>query len=180
MRKCVVVNLFGTPSAGKSTGAAYIFSMLKMAGINAELVTEYAKDKVWEENGEVFSNPDNQVYIFGKQFYRMSRCADKVSVIITDSPLPISIIHNHSDILGENFNNMVIDCFNSFDNMTYLLTRDKPYNPKGRYETEAEADALGTVITDVLDKMGVSYETLKGNLDSYNKIFNDVMLKLKN
>lgn len=81
--KTLVVNLFGTPGAGKSTGAAYIFSELKMRGINAELVTEFAKDKVWENNDEVFKN---QAYIFGKQSYKMSRCRDKVDVIITDSP----------------------------------------------------------------------------------------------
>lgn len=40
-----VINLFGQPGAGKSTGAAYIFSQLKLRGINAELVTEFAKDK---------------------------------------------------------------------------------------------------------------------------------------
>ena len=40
----LVINLFGAPGAGKSTGAAYIFSLLKMYGINAELITEYAKD----------------------------------------------------------------------------------------------------------------------------------------
>ena len=45
---CLVVNLFGVPGAGKSTGAAYIFSKLKLVGINAELITEFAKDKVWE------------------------------------------------------------------------------------------------------------------------------------
>ena len=49
-------SLFGAPGAGKSTGAAYIFSQLKMAGINAELVTEFAKDKVWEESKAVFQN----------------------------------------------------------------------------------------------------------------------------
>ena len=81
--KTLVVNLFGTPGVGKSTGAAYIFSELKMRGINAELVTEFAKDKVWENNDEVFKN---QAYIFGKQSYKMSRCRDKVDVIITDSP----------------------------------------------------------------------------------------------
>ena len=42
MDKCLVVNLFGAPGAGKSTAAAYIFSMLKFANINAELVTEFA------------------------------------------------------------------------------------------------------------------------------------------
>ena len=43
----MVVNLFGAPGAGKSTGAAYIFAILKMHGIDAELVTEFAKDKLW-------------------------------------------------------------------------------------------------------------------------------------
>ena len=48
MGKCnnlIVINLCGSPGAGKSTGAAYVFSQLKMAGVNAELVTEFAKDK---------------------------------------------------------------------------------------------------------------------------------------
>ena len=36
----LVVNLFGAPCAGKSTAAAYIFSQLKMKGINCELATE--------------------------------------------------------------------------------------------------------------------------------------------
>lgn len=44
----LIINLFGAPGAGKSTGAAYVFSQLKAAGVNAELVTEFAKDKVWE------------------------------------------------------------------------------------------------------------------------------------
>ena len=48
MSNTLVVNLFGVPGAGKSTGAAHIFSCIKMAGVNAELITEYAKDKVWE------------------------------------------------------------------------------------------------------------------------------------
>ena len=41
----VVINLFGGPGCGKSTGAAYVFSKLKMLGVNAELTSEYAKDK---------------------------------------------------------------------------------------------------------------------------------------
>ena len=100
-----VINLFGEPGAGKSTGAAYIYSQLKMRGINVELVTEYAKDKVWEENTVVFKN---QAYIFGKQFYRISRCEDKVDIIITDSPLPLSIIYNQNENLTENFDKTVM------------------------------------------------------------------------
>ena len=33
----LVVNLFGGPGSGKSTGAAYVFARLKMLGYNAEL-----------------------------------------------------------------------------------------------------------------------------------------------
>ena len=166
---CLVLNLFGVPSAGKSTGAAYIFSKLKMAGINAELITEFAKDKVWEENAEVFK-PDNQCYLFGKQFYKMSRCRDKVEVIVTDSPLPLSILYNKSTVLGEPFNEAVMNCFNSFDNISYLLLRDKLYNPKGRLQTEEESDRLGEPLMKLLEDRGIEYATAKGNIHDYDMI----------
>lgn len=52
----LIVNFFGAPGAGKSTGAAYVFSRLKMAGVKCELATEFAKDAVWENNQEVLRN----------------------------------------------------------------------------------------------------------------------------
>lgn len=173
----IVVNLFGVPSAGKSTGAAYIFSKIKMAGINAELITEFAKDKVWEENSEVFK-PDNQCYLFGKQFYRMSRCRDKVDIIVTDNPLPLSIFYNKSEVLGEDFNKTIMNCFNSFDNISYLLLRDKPYNPKGRLQTEAESDALKEPLINLLQSRNIKYEAVKGNIDEYDKIADYVIHKI--
>lgn len=79
----IVINLFGAPGSGKSTGATYIFTALKLLGVNVELITEFAKDKVWGNNIEAINN---QAYIFGEQSFRMSRCKDKVDVIVTDSP----------------------------------------------------------------------------------------------
>ena len=55
-RKTLIVNLFGAPGCGKSTLAAALFSELKKAGFNAELVTEYANDKVYEKNQTVLQN----------------------------------------------------------------------------------------------------------------------------
>lgn len=174
----IVINLFGVPSAGKSTGAAYIFSKLKLAGINAELITEFAKDKVWEENAEIFK-PDNQCYVFGKQFYKMSRCRDKVDVIITDSPLPLSILYNKSKILGEEFNQTVMNCFNSFENISYLLLRDKKYNSKGRLQTEEESNALSEPLTNLLNERNINYQVLKGNLEGYEEIVRSIISFLK-
>ena len=64
----IVVNLFGEPSAGKSTCAMDITAQLKRHGVNAEYVSEFAKDKVYENNGEVFKH---QEYLFGKQSFKM-------------------------------------------------------------------------------------------------------------
>ncbi len=44
----LVVNLLGGPGSGKSTTAADVFARLKWQDINCELVTEFAKDLVWE------------------------------------------------------------------------------------------------------------------------------------
>lgn len=168
----IVVNLFGAPGAGKSTGAAYIFSKLKMAGINAELVTEYAKDKVWEEDKAVF---DNQAYIFGKQSLRLSRCREKVTVIITDSPLPLSILYNKDPILGEDFNKTVMNVFNSYNNMSYLLYRVKPYNPAGRFQTEEESDAVAEELRQLLDSRNINYIDRPGDIEGYDKIVASIL-----
>lgn len=172
----LVVNLFGAPGAGKSTGAAYIFSQLKMKGINIELVTEFAKDKVWEDNKEVFKN---QAYIFGKQSFKMSRCKDKVDVLITDSPLFLSALYNTDEVLGEDFNKVVLNVFNSYDNINFFIKRNKPYNPVGRNQTEAESDALSLDLRLKLEKSGIEYLSMYGDYESYNEAVGIILEKVK-
>lgn len=176
MSKTLVINLFGVPGAGKSTGAAYIFSQIKMRGVNAELITEFAKDKVWEENKEVFKN---QAYIFGKQSFKLSRCDGKVDVIITDSPLPLSIFYNKDPRLTENFNKSVMDVFNSYENKNYLILRVKPYNPSGRHQTKEESDALGEPIKNLLKDRDIKFEHINGNKEGYEEIISDILKYLK-
>jgi hypothetical protein len=127
MNKPLVVNLFGAPGAGKSTGAAIVFAELKKAGINAELVTEFAKDKTWEHNMMALGC---QEYVFGKQSYRLRRCRDDVEVIVTDSPLPLGLIYNDNPALDENFANVVMNVFNTYDNHNYYINRVKGMSSK--------------------------------------------------
>ena len=172
----LIANLYGAPGAGKSTGAAYIFAKLKMAGVNAELVTEFAKDKVWEESKEVFNN---QAYIFGKQYFRISRCENKVDVIVTDSPLVLSIIYNNSEILGEDFNKVVLNVMNSYNTKNYFINRVKEYNPKGRFQSEEESDELSEDIRDFLLKQGIDFYEVEGDTTGYDIIVNDILKALK-
>lgn len=177
INNCIVVNLFGAPGTGKSTGAAYIFSELKMAGVNAEIITEFAKDKVWENTKEAFK-PDNQCYLFGEQFYRMNRCRDKVDVIVTDSPLPLCVLYNKSMILGEEFNQVVMNCFNSFTNLSYLLRRVKPYSQIGRIHTEQESDLLFAQLSDLVVEREINNMILPGDKEGYDRIVHDVLEKI--
>lgn len=172
----ILVNLFGAPGAGKSTGAAYIFSQLKMRGVNAELVTEYAKDKVWEESKAVF---ENQAYIFGKQYFRISRCAKKVDVVITDSPLLLSLIYNNDPILGEEFNSLVRKVMYSYNCRNYYLHRVKKYNPVGRFQDEVGSDKIGNEILDLLARENICYTSVAGNQDGYDIIVNEIMEMLE-
>lgn len=172
----IVVNLFGAPGAGKSTGAAYIFSKLKMAGINAELVTEYAKDKVWEESKEVFKN---QAYIFDHQYFRISRCADKVNVVITDSPILLSLIYNNDPNLGKAFDDLVCQVFNSYKSYNYYLERVKPYNPVGRFQDEDGSDALASDILTLATDYCKQLDITSGDLAGYDYIVKDILHRLK-
>ena len=176
MKKCLIVNLVGAPGAGKSTGAAYIFSKLKMKGINCELITEYAKRKIWEENKKVF---ENQIYIFGKQYYSMTSCVDQLDVIITDSPLFLSIYYNKSKLLGDNFNKVVNDVFHSFNNKNYLLKRVKEYNPKGRLQTASESDFIYLELKKLLEQYNIKYDIKDGNVRNYDEIVEETISLLE-
>lgn len=169
-----VINLFGGPGCGKSTGAAYIFSLLKMKGMNVELVTEFAKDKTWEHNSKALTC---QPYVFGKQSYRMDRCADEVDIIITDSPLFLSAMYNFDSDIEPEFTQMVIKKFNEFENYNFFLKRLKEYNPKGRNQTEEEAKELDNKIKTNLNKFNIEYEEVNGCKEGYEYILNSILSK---
>ena len=164
MKKPIVVNLTGAPGAGKSTGAATIFAELKKSGVNAELVTEFAKDKTWEHNTTAL---DCQEYVFGKQSYRLRRCRDDVDVIVTDSPLPLGLIYNTNPALDHHFTEVVMNVFNTYENINFFINRVKPYNPKGRNQTAEESDQLSSAIKDLYNQLNIGFVEINGDNEGY-------------
>lgn len=174
-KKTCIISMFGAPGSGKSTLASYCFAKLKMMGINCELVTEFAKDKVWEKNNEALSN---QIYIFAKQYYRITRCVGKVDVIITDSPLFLSPFYNKDPDIDEPLKELVAKIVAKYDNLNYFLRRVKKYNPVGRLQTEAESNEYGIHIKDMLKSFGIKFKEIDGDLMSADMIVQDVIEKL--
>lgn len=172
MKKPLVVNLAGPPGAGKSTGAAQVFCALKKLGVNCELVAEFAKDKTWEQNNKAIAC---QEYVFGNQSYRLFRCKDDVDVIVTDSPLPLSIIYSENPASKGSFPKLVMDIFNTYNNINFYINRVKPYNPKGRNQTEAESDALDYKIKKLYADLDIPFEYINGDDAGYQYVVKSVL-----
>lgn len=169
----IVINLYAGPGAGKSTAAAGIFCMLKLHGVNAEYVSEFAKDLTWEERRKTLTN---QYYIWGKQYHRMWRLRDEVDVIVTDSPLPLSLLYGKT---CDSFHDTVLETFNTtFDNMNYVLKREKKYNPKGRNQTERESRVIDSEVERMLVENSIPYKTMPGSCVGINGIMADVLIRL--
>jgi len=141
----IVVNFFGGPGCGKSTTAAWLFSELKKRQISCEYVTEFAKDLTWEKNYDALLL---QEYVFGTQSYRMARVKDKVDVLITDSPLPLSIIYNDGRLHEPEFSALVWQVFDEYTNVNFYLNRSSEYETAGRKESLTQAIEIDDKIID--------------------------------
>lgn len=173
MKHTIVVNLIGGPGSGKSTTAAGLFYNLKKLGVNCEMALEYAKDKVYEES---FKTMDDQLYIFGKQYHRMWRLKNLVDVIITDSPLLLSIYYNKTK--SNYFEDLIVEQYNKFNNMLYILKRDNiEFKQEGRIQNEEESKHIDMEVKNILDRNNISYIEIS-TLDAIEKITEDVVNKL--
>ena len=114
----IVVNFFAGAGAGKSTISAEVFSKLKKLGYKTELVGEYAKECILQQNFEMLKD---QLYLFATQVHRL-RGLEKsgVDIAVSDSPLPLNLIYGNE---GKIFEELVWHEFNKYDNMNYLLDR---------------------------------------------------------
>ena len=159
------INLFGGPGVGKSTIAAGLFHFMKRNDYDVELVTEFAKDLVWEDRA---STLQIQPYVSMKQFRNLARLQGKVEYVITDSPiikdsvyarrfapdLPLSyhellkFLHNH---LGDSIN--------------ILLTRTHSYDTNGRLQTETEAVELDKELKFLLELNEIDYYEVEPHID---------------
>jgi len=168
-----VINLLGGSGTGKSTLAAGLFYEMKKMGLEAELVNEYVKKWAW--TGRKVGALD-QVYIFGKQAKSEHDLYGKVDYIITDSPLLLSPIYEKyysSD--GESIVESSVLAHiakaeeNGVTHLNFLIPRTKPFNPKGRFETEEAAKMIDSLVESYLIKKDIPFTRLT-NVEHDDKV----------
>lgn len=159
-----VVNMLGGSGIGKSTTAAGLYYNMKLAGMNVELVREYVKVLAWQ--GTKVGQFD-QVNIFGEQCKLEHTLYGKVDYIITDSPIllaPIYEVFYHGDAMMEEAAIKFLNKAeaNGVKHLNILLDRNKPYDTRGRYQTEDEAVRVDNMTVDFLDKYSMPYHRISG------------------
>ena len=170
-----IVNLISGPGVGKSTGAAHIFSQLKMnTNIKIELIHEYAKYLTYAGRQQHLKEQD---YVYSKQKHMMEACHGKVDYIITDSPLILSLAYL-PDTFPKSFRQFAVDMFNTFDNINFFLKRIKPYQPYGRNQNEQEAIYIDNKIYKILLDNQIPFNIVEGGEDGYKKIIEFIVKDL--
>jgi len=169
----ICVNLFAGAGAGKSTCATGVFSLLKHHNINAEYVSEYAKDLVWEERLHI---QRNDLDIFTEQAKRQFRLNGKVDVMITDSPILLSSVYQER--LDELFHAMVMREFKKYNNLNFYIKRIKPYMKIGRQESFNGAKIIDNKVQSFLKREQIQYEERLGDNETVNYVTGLVLKQL--
>ena len=169
-----VINIFGGPGCGKSSTAAGLFYLMKKQHMNVELVTEYAKDLTWEGDD---SKLRDQLYVSAKQNRRLERLKDKVDYVVTDSPLLLGIQYATPDYFPKFFSSLLVEIWNQYNNLNYMISRYGPYIKIGRSQSEREAVVLDAEIRNMLVCYNIPFMTVKADPQD---IFNAMGLEVDN
>ena len=156
-----IINIFSGPGSGKSTTAAGLFYQMKCLGLEVELVTEYAKDMVWEHRHNIL---EDQIYIFAKQQRRISRLREhKIDWVITDSPIPLGLCYMKAEQQNLAFTQVVMHVFNSYENHNFYLKRNVEYNPNGRNQKNvSEAQDVDDKLMHMLTQNHITCDLIQG------------------
>lgn len=135
----LIINAFGGPGAGKSTMCLGCTYLLRVKGINAEYVSEYAKDLAYDERFDILDDTmERQKIIFTEQKRRIDRLVGKVPVIFNDSPLVLSIVYANDKT--KEFSEMILNEFNKYKNYNFFIKRNSGlYIQTGRKQSLIES-----------------------------------------
>ena len=174
MKNTVIINILGGPGVGKTTIASDLFVQLKRKGLDVEIVSEFAKELVWEKRNEAF---DDRLYMHAEQNHRLKMMNGNLDYIITDSPLILTSIYNHFYLDKKHpkkYNDMIDEVtkqtFASYNNKVFLIKREKGYDTNGRRESEKEAKAIDSRINKYLKDNKIKYIEISDRNNAVNEI----------
>jgi len=173
----VKIALMGSPSTGKSTLAAGVFTALKNIGENGELIQEYIREYIYKHG--VPSSVLFQAIIFDKQFRRELAIPEDLDFFVTDSPITLCYLYglhysnpkdlDEREMIAHLYNNTLEDLYR-YD-MVYVLEHNfEPVDDGVRYQRREEIDHIQNMITHFLKTHKIPYKTLSKDTDTEKRV----------
>lgn len=172
-----VINLFGAPGCGKSTTAAGLFWRMKCANMSVELVSEYAKECVFENRMNLIL--EDQLYIFTQQHRKLFRIKDTYEYAIMDSPLILSSVYRRPDSFYDKleFDQLLFSTHYKYDNINFFiyLENQNSYEKRGRiheyHESIQKENEIYQLLTE--QKIKVNFCSREESVDKIYKFITE-------
>lgn len=155
------INLYAGPGSGKSTTAAALYAELSKQGYDIDLVREFVKENFVYEGK--FPQTDDQYFILKNQKKREANALNYNSLIVTDSPLLLSVVYTRYYKLPYEKEQMQIILDHEKSNPSFNIFLDRSgisYKDKGRYQNLKQAEEVDFLIKSLLHEFKMPYQVI--------------------
>lgn len=165
-----VINIIGGPGCDKSLISAAIIVYLKLREQTIEVIPDFAKSLVWQQNFEVLKN---QYFIAQRQFEMLSLLDGQIQFLITECALPQLLYYNENYLDNicdiDKTRSRILEWYNQCNNINIFVERgDRKYIRTGRFQDEEQARAIDRGMLALLDREGLPYTVLPSDLAAVN------------
>jgi hypothetical protein len=165
-----VVNVIGGPGCDKSLITSAIIVFLKLREKTIEVIPDFAKSLVWQQNFEVLKN---QYFIAQRQFEMLSLLDGQVQYLVTECSLPQVLFYNENYLDNicdiEKTRKQILEWYNQCNNINIFVERgDRKYIRTGRFQDEDQARAIDRGMRELMDREALPYTVLPSDVTAVN------------
>ncbi|MCF8169078.1 MAG: hypothetical protein K9K38_00330 [Rhodoferax sp.] len=165
-----VINVIGGPGSDKSLYSSAIVLYLNLHQKTVEVIPDYAKSLVWQQNFEVLKN---QYFIAQRQFEMINLLDGQVQFLITECSLPQVLYYNehYEDNICDiaKTRAQILEWYKQHNNVNILVERgDKRYLRTGRFQDEEQARNIDHGLRSLLIREGMRYSKIPPDINAIN------------
>jgi ABC-type oligopeptide transport system ATPase subunit len=165
-----VINVIGGPGCDKSLVTSAIILFLKLHDKTVEVIPDYAKSLVWQQNFEVLKN---QYFIAQRQYEMLNLLDGQIQFLITECSLPQVLYYNenYADNICDigKTRTQILEWYKQHNNVNVLVERgDRKYIHTGRFQDEEQAKGIDLGLRGILTREGLRFTALPGDVEAIN------------
>ncbi len=165
-----VINIIGGPGCDKSLYSSAIILYLNLHGKTVEVIPDFAKSLVWQQNFEVLKN---QYFIAQRQYEMINLLDGQVQFLITECSLPQVLYYNehYEDNICDiaKTRAQILEWYAQHNNVNILVERgEKKYIRSGRFQDEEQARQIDHGMRSILLRESMRYTKLAPDIEAIN------------